>query len=189
MHLQLSFSAEEPEDASPQKYRWELLFETIEIGPASLCSFMLWRYAGELDAPSNSGHVCLHRPFRSNSNANRPTQVNNSSVFGHIFEHIRHPAPKLVLLSALGFGCCVSSFVYRRQGEDPFQVLVFALVVGTAATVAYGAGASPDLLLLGYMPFATCASMIISVVSHAVLRRARCQEGIMLESQEKVQLL
>lgn len=190
MHLQSSFPVEGPEAASPRKYRWEGVLEIVETGPASLCSLVLWRYAGELDEPYNPGHVCSPPAIGCDSqHTNRPAQVDDSSVFGHVLAHFHHPAPKLVLVSALGFGCCVSSFVYRRQGEDPFQVLVFALVVGTVATVAYGAGASSDLLLLGYMPFATCASMVLSlVIGHAMRRRARCQEGLRVECPEKLQL-
>jgi hypothetical protein len=131
----------------------------------------------------------LHRSTYPMPHADRPIQVNDSNVIGHVLAHIHHPAPKLVLVAALGFGCCVSSFVYRRQGEDPFQVLVFALIVGTAATVAYGAGASSDMMLLGYMPFAACAAMSISVFGHAMFRRARSQGASRLESQEKLQLL
>jgi len=190
MNSQLLFSFEQPEERSPQKYRWERVLEIAEIGPASLCSLILWRYAGELDAPSNSGHVCFCPSSTVRFTAlTRPVQINDGSILGHVLAHVHHPAPKLVLVSALGFGCCVSSFVYRRQGEDPFQVLVFALIVGTVATVAYGTGAGPDVLLLGFMPFATCAAMIISVLGHAMFRRRRSHEGSRVECQEKSQLL
>lgn len=134
---------------------------------------MLWQYAGEIEAASDFGYV------------------NDSQVAGHVFAHfLRRPTPKVVLISALGFGCCVSSFGYRRRREDPFQVVVFALLVGTVATVAYGLGESPSMLLLGYMPFATCAAMIFSICGHAIFRRTRSEQGTEIESQEKkLQLL
>ncbi|OIW34525.1 hypothetical protein CONLIGDRAFT_709848 [Coniochaeta ligniaria NRRL 30616] len=166
------FSSKRPEEASPQKYRWERVLKIAEIGPASLCSLILWQYAGRLDAPPDSGYI------------------NDSQVAGPVFiDFFRYPAPKLVLISALGFGCCVSSFGYRRQREDPFQAVVFALVVGTVATVAYGLGESPNMMLLGYMPFATCAAMIFSLCGHAIVRWTRPEKGNKIENQEKLQLL
>ena len=190
MNSQLLFSFEQPEELSLQKYRWERVLEIAEIGPASLCSLILWRYAGQLDAPSISRHVCSLPVHDSKiRRADRPVQINDGDILGHVLAHIHHPPPKLVLASALGFGCCVSSFVYRRQGQDPFQVLVFALVVGTVATVAYGTGASPDVLLLGFMPLATCAAMVISVLGHAMLRRRISYQGSRVDFQEKSQLL
>ena len=125
------------------------------------------------------------------SYAHTPAQVNDSPVTGPIsLDFIRHPAPRLVLVSALGFGCCVSSFGYRRQREDPLQVVVFALLVGTVAIVAYGIGASSAMTLLGYMPLATCAAMVFSILGHALFRRSRTQKLSESEGcQEKLQLL
>jgi hypothetical protein len=135
--------------------------------------------------------ICLSCTSRATfvPQADKPIQVNDSHVAGPVLSMLHHPAPRLVLISALGFGCCVSSFAYRRQKDDPFQVVVFALLVGTVATVAYGVGASSNLILLGYMPFATCAAMILSLCVHTVFRWSRSQEGGTIESQEKLQLL
>ncbi|KAH8905147.1 hypothetical protein BR93DRAFT_767535 [Coniochaeta sp. PMI_546] len=172
MNSQFSFPFKPPEQASPQKYRWERVLEIVEIGPASLCSLILWQYAGQVETPPDSRYI------------------DHSQVTGHVFIDVpRHPAPKLVLISALGFGCCVSSFGYRRQRENPFQVVVFALFVGTVATVAYGLGESPDMILLGYLPFATCAAMVSSIGGHAMFRWTRSEKRSKIECQEKPQLL
>lgn len=117
-------------------------------------------------------------------------QVNDNQVTSFDYPNfLHHVAPKLVLVSALGFGCCVSSFGYRRQREDPLQVVVFTLLVGTVATVAYGVGARSNMILLGYMPLATCVAMILSMCGHAIFRLTRCQKGVEVECQEKHQLL
>jgi hypothetical protein len=79
--------------------------------------------------------------------------------------------------------------VYRRQREDQFQVVVFALLVGTVATVAYGIGESQNIILLGFMPFATCVAMIFSICGHAMFRWTRSEKGMKIESQKKIQLL
>ncbi|KAB5551389.1 hypothetical protein GE09DRAFT_171121 [Coniochaeta sp. 2T2.1] len=172
MNSQKSFFPERPEQASPLKHRWNRALEMVEVGPAGLCSLILWNHARELEDPSATG------------------RVNSSRAAGLVpSDFILHPAPKLVLISALGFGCCVSSFVYRRQKEDQFQVVVFALLVGTVATVEYGVGGSSNMILLGYMPFATCAAMVISACCHAILRDRRFQKGSEAESLEKVRLL
>jgi hypothetical protein len=113
--------------------------------------------------------------------------IEDQNIIEHVLTHIQHPAPKLILISALGFGCCVSSFLYRRQRDDPCQVLLIALVVGTVATVAYGVGASPDMMLLGLMPSATCAAMIVSRLAHDMFRTARVRDEASIEAQEKRQ--
>ena len=115
-------------------------------------------------------------------------QVNDNQVADlDLLGLLIHPSPRLVLVSALGFGCCVSSFVYRRQKEDQLQIVVFALVVGTVATVEYGLGGSSNMILLGNVPFATCAAMVISACCHAILRCRRVHSEV--ESKEKPQLL
>lgn len=163
--------------------------EITQMTLASLCSLILWQYAAKVNAPSNFGHVCVAPVDRSNFVADTPKQVKDCNVIGHILALVPPPAPKLVLLSALGFGCCVSSFVYRRQGEDPSQIIVIALVAGTVTTMAWGAKACPDRMVLGYMPLATCAAMITSMVGHAMFRWVRSQQGTRVETQEKLQLV
>jgi hypothetical protein len=67
--------------------------------------------------------------------------------------------------------------------------MVFALVVGAVVTMAYGCGISSDRILLGLMPFATCAAMVISALGHAMFRWTRPEEGNRVQCQEKIQLL
>ena len=76
-----------------------------------------------------------------------------------------------MLLACLVLGFSISSFVYRRQPYDPFQVLVFLLLLAVAVTAGLGAGASGPLILLGYAPWAMCAAMVISYAVHGLWRR------------------
>lgn len=99
------------------------------------------------------------------------------------------PVARLVLISALGFGCCVSSFVYRRQKEDRFQAIVFVVLIAAVAAVGYAVEASPNMILLGYMPFATCAAMILSISGHSALRWLRSGDEFVPDDDEKLQLL
>jgi hypothetical protein len=75
-----------------------------------------------------------------------------------------------MLFSCLVFGCCVSSFTHRRQSEDPFQFVVYLVLLGCAAMVGYGVRAHIHLILLGYLPWATCAAMAISISGHSAYR-------------------
>ncbi|AEO70308.1 uncharacterized protein THITE_2121561 [Thermothielavioides terrestris NRRL 8126] len=99
------------------------------------------------------------------------------------------PSPGLMLFSCLVFGCCVSSFSHRRQNQDPFQFLIYIVLLGAAGAAGYGARAHAHLILLGYLPFATCAAMIISILGHAIYRRLKHAEAPRQEDEEKARLL
>ncbi len=93
-----------------------------------------------------------------------------------------------MLGSCLTFGCCVSSFVYRRQQKDPCQAVVFIVVFACVGVVGYGIGASANMIMLGYMPAATCASMILSISGHELARCWRSSRGYG-DDEEKSELL
>jgi len=94
-----------------------------------------------------------------------------------------------MLFSCLIFGCCVSSFTYRRQSQDPLQVFVFVLLLGGAALIGYGARASVHLVLLGYLPWATCAAMTVSISSHSLYRALKPAVAMCRTDEEKARLL
>jgi len=77
------------------------------------------------------------------------------------------PSPELLLVSCLVLGCSVSSFLHRRQAEDQYQLLVFILCIACAVFLAWGAPA--DIILLRYIPWATCAAMLISYFGHSLV--------------------
>lgn len=93
-----------------------------------------------------------------------------------------------MLFSCLVFGCCVSSFSHRRQSQDPFQFVVYLVVIGSASLVGYGVRANVYLVLLGYLPWATCTAMAISIAGHGLYRRLRVGSGNTQGDEEKVRL-
>ena len=94
-----------------------------------------------------------------------------------------------MLFSCVVFGCCVSSFTHRRQSQDPFQFVIYFLLLGGAAVVGYGLRAHAHLILLGYLPWATCAAMAISISGHCVYRRLVPDVGAVQGDEEKARLL
>ena len=97
-----------------------------------------------------------------------------------------------MLVSCLALGCSVSSFVYRRQDRDPAQAIVFLVFVTWAVALGCGVGVSANLIMLGFMPWALCAAMPVSVTVHFLhvhlkTRRQRAAEQNM--GDEKMGLL
>ena len=72
-------------------------------------------------------------------------------------------SPGLVLASCLILGVSVSSFVYRRQDKDPQQAAIFLFTIVVAIMLGYTTGASANLILLGWLPWAANAAMAISM--------------------------
>jgi len=87
-----------------------------------------------------------------------------------VIPFIKRPSPELMLVSCLVLGLSVSSFAYRRQEHDPFQVIVLLFLLAGAVAVGIAAGATVNLILLGYVPWAICAAMMISYAGHSHLR-------------------
>lgn len=100
-----------------------------------------------------------------------------------------HPTPELMLCSCLIFGCCVSSFVHRRQGQDPLQFAVYAAFLAGAITAGFGFGASTNLILLGYLPWAMCIAMAVSLFGHSLYRWQRPGSVQRSGDEEKARLL
>ncbi|KAL2165244.1 hypothetical protein VTH06DRAFT_540 [Thermothelomyces fergusii] len=139
------------------------LSEAFEIPLCSLCSLVMWTYTVQ------------------------NVSVENGDAAGPPFFH---PSPGLMLSSCLVFGCCVSSFTYRRQDQDPLQLLVYLVILGCAALIGYAAGAHPYLILLGYLPWATCTAMAISISSHGAYRYLKSKDSTGWgKDEEKVSLL
>ncbi|KAK3328890.1 hypothetical protein B0H66DRAFT_5352 [Apodospora peruviana] len=164
---------EEPSGRSSGLFKevWSWLSETVEIGLGTLCGGVTWRFMLETES----------------------TQEGNSDHGQHIEESysdnfILHPPPGLMLFSCLVFGCCVSSFVHRRQDKDPFQFLVYIVLLATVVIIGHGTRASANMILLGYLPWTMCAAMAISISGHGLyrLQRPGVRSGF---GDEKMQLL
>lgn len=85
-------------------------------------------------------------------------------------------SPGLVLACCLILGVSVSSFIYRRQDEDPDQAVIFLFMIIVAIVLGYATGASLNLIVLGWVPWAVDAAMVISVCNVHLA-------GILLERQ------
>ncbi|KAK4129525.1 hypothetical protein N657DRAFT_640175 [Parathielavia appendiculata] len=94
-----------------------------------------------------------------------------------------------MLFSCLLFGCCVSSFALGRHSRDPFQSLVFLVLIGGAALAGYAVQEDVHLILLGYLPWATCAAMAISISCHSLYRRLRSNGATKQGDEQKAKLL
>ncbi|KAK0729070.1 hypothetical protein B0T21DRAFT_291863 [Apiosordaria backusii] len=147
---------------------WPWAVDTVEICLGVLCSVVTWEYTVQND---------LNRGY-SRQHANEP----------NIDDFLFHPSPGLMLFSCLVFGCSVSSFTQRRQSKDPLQLFVYVILLGGAALAGYGRQESTHLILLGYLPWATCAAMTLSISGHSLYRLLKTGSGA-AKDEEKAQLL
>jgi len=76
-----------------------------------------------------------------------------------------------MLAASLLFGCSISSFLYRRQQRDTFQKPIFILTVTLAVLASLSVGITPNLVMLGVIPWALCLAMVVSVSVHWIVRR------------------
>ncbi|KAK3300295.1 uncharacterized protein B0H64DRAFT_11769 [Chaetomium fimeti] len=143
-------SHKSPGMANPVPIRRRRLLEILEIIISSLCSMVTWEYTTQNEIAENPDE------------GPRSGDTTSALVF--------HPSPGLMLLSCLVFGCCVSSFAHRRQSQDPFQFVVYLVLLSCAAAIGYAARAHVYLILLGYLPWATCVAMVISISGPGVYR-------------------
>ncbi|KAK4105814.1 hypothetical protein N658DRAFT_441392 [Parathielavia hyrcaniae] len=144
----------------------------LEIAIGSLCSVVMWEYTAQAEVSTRDEGV--------------PGQHGVGELVG-VFD--LRPSPALMLFSCLLFGCCVSSFVLRRQSRDPFQFLVFVVLLGGTALAGYAVREDVHLILLGYLPWATCTAMAISIVGHSLYRRLRSKGATEQRDEEKTRLL
>ncbi|KAK4673172.1 hypothetical protein QC763_109480 [Podospora pseudopauciseta] len=155
---------------------WPWAIDTVEICLGTLCSVVTWEYTVQNDI--NRGYSRIDRGQQQH--ADQPTTTTDGFLF--------HPSPGLMLFSCLVFGCVVSSFTQRRQSQDPLQLFVYTTLLGAAALVGYARRESAHLILLGYLPSATCAAMTLSISGHSLYRLLKTGSGA-TKDEEKAQLL
>lgn len=73
--------------------------------------------------------------------------------------------------ACLVLGCSVSSFLYRHQQDDPYQPLVLTVAIAGSVAMGHLVGASLNMIILGFVPWAACVAMVLSACGHALLRR------------------
>lgn len=94
------------------------------------------------------------------------------------------PSSGVMFISCLVLGFCVSSFLYRHQKDDQYQALVFTSAIAGSVLAGQIAGAGMNLILLGFVPWALCTAMFLSVCGHAVLRwvdTQHCAENVAVD--------
>jgi len=165
-------SLNKSEGVHPPAGFWDWASESLEIGIGTLCSLVTWQYTVQNDLARGIAYSNGHR-------------VAPGDTHNFLF----HPSAGLMLASCLIFGCCVSSFIHRRQDKDPFQFVFYLVLLAVAASVGYGFHASVHLILLGYLPWATCAAMALSISAHSLHRRIGADGGTGWRDEEKAQLL
>lgn len=99
-----------------------------------------------------------------------------------------YPSPELMLCSCLIFGCCVSSFAHRRQGQDVLQFPIYAAALAGGVAMGYVFNASTNLILLGYLPWAMCMAMAVSLFGHSLFRSMRFSSVRQSVDEEKARL-
>lgn len=106
------------------------------------------------------------------------------------FSLILDPSPGLMLGSCLVLGCSISSFLYRQQVTDKYQTQIMVISISVACVVGYVAGISANLVMLGLIPWALCAAMLLSTCVHWYIGRY-CHRNVHVdyEPNEKERLL
>ncbi|KAK3398058.1 hypothetical protein B0T20DRAFT_239730 [Sordaria brevicollis] len=137
-----------------QTATWSWKSDIVEICLGALCSAVIWRYTSRND----------HKSVRKGFLLVDPDEGNGKGV-------LVSPSDGLMLWSCLVYGCCVSSFIHRRQDKDPFQLFVYLIFATCAGISGYAVGASANLMLLGYLPWALCIAMAASLLGHSLYRR------------------
>ncbi|KAK0617956.1 hypothetical protein B0T17DRAFT_459099, partial [Bombardia bombarda] len=137
--------------------------EVFEIVLASICSIVTWHYTAQ--------HESRSRYDASKSSEQRViAEGKRDDVF-------LHPSAGLMLASCIIIGCCVSSFVHRRQDKDQLQPLVIFVLLASAVALGSASRESANMVLLGYIPPATCVAMVVSILAHSFYRRWRPSIG------------
>jgi hypothetical protein len=177
---------------SPPPGDGHLVAEVSQILMCVLCSMVIWMFT--LQNRPQSANLPVRLRTLSVPQHMSPNLVMNPKVFhwpsvqqGAEVDDpaFFRPPPGLMLFSCLVFGYCVSSFAHRRHRRDPLQPMVYFIILATVAVVGYGVTADAHLVLLGYLPWATCAAMVISMVGHSLYRRLRPVDREMCDEEKR----
>jgi len=90
---------------------------------------------------------------------------------------VMNPGPAMMLGACLTFGCCISSYSFRRQELDRYQTIFFVLAICVACTSGAFSGSNPNLIMLGYIPWGLCVAMVTSAFSHWLIRKCGVKTG------------
>lgn len=110
---------------------------------------------------------------------------------GRPLEHLHlDPSAGVMFGCCLVLGCSVSSFLYRHGQDDPCQAFLFVFNVMGSIAVGKLAGASFNMILLGYIPWAVCIAMFCILCGHVLARWIKARaDAAAVEVGEKTTLL
>ncbi|KAI8954864.1 hypothetical protein F4801DRAFT_454078 [Xylaria longipes] len=124
----------------------------VEIIPAATFSLVATCYAVQKEVPVSS------------TNNVHSVVVGISSLLPSI-------SHGLLLVSCLGFGCCVSLYRYRTWEREPYQGIIFLVWIAWVGLVGLGVGREIDTVLVAMVPWALIAAMLTSYFGHASAQR------------------
>ncbi|ROW14775.1 hypothetical protein VPNG_03798 [Cytospora leucostoma] len=127
----------------------------IELIPAVACSFVTTWYTADSER---------------NTETSSSTSAQAAFSGSHIGALHVHPSPGIMFTSCLVLGCSVSGYLYRHQKDDPHQSRVFAFAMIGSVILGYLVGATLNMVMLGFLPWAACVAMLLSTCGHALLR-------------------
>ncbi|CAG8959067.1 hypothetical protein HYFRA_00012848 [Hymenoscyphus fraxineus] len=106
----------------------------------------------------------LHNELHIDTTGNLGTQVR---AFGSgYFTFILDPPPAVLLGACIIEGCAISSFAYRRQATDKYQVPIFLLAISGATIIGIAFNIDANIIMLAVIPWSICFAMITSCIGH-----------------------
>lgn len=182
MYAQSCHPRKRTEEAPGWKIVASGLLEGVELLIGGLCCVVTTSYTMRVEQNGDShvgqvSHKLSKSPLFPVSKliADRiylqmPVQIGSDNLVQRMTFLITNPGPETVLGSCLAMGCCLSLYAHQRQERDRYQSVVFLVLVTWAVMLGKRLGASPNMVALGYVPWALCVAMLLSYVGHALAR-------------------
>jgi len=164
-HVIYGFS-DEPSSMPPNRQPGRALIALWEIFPAAASAVITTCYAVQHE---NAINLQQHGELADTDFSAIPCSISSSWAM--------NPGPGMMLGACLTFGCSISSFSYRRQELDRYQTIFFVVAICVACTSGAISGSNPNLIMLGYIPWALCVAIIASALSHWVMRQCGIKTG------------
>ena len=142
------------------------LVDMFEVLPASSSAWIMSTYMSQLRPGTRPPDaVCLRTNYHAIEANSRLSQLQHYIAD---LDFLIQPSQWLALAACLVFGCSAASFLHRRKTRDFNQPYIFAICVSVGAVVGQFSGASADYIMLVYVSWAVCVSMLASVVCLAI---------------------
>ncbi len=168
----------------PKRSPSRALFALWEIVPAAASAVITTCYAVQHENAANVGDCKSLTPFSLCLTDFRLKQHGDPADAGFLTIPYTagsiwtvNPGPGTMLGACLTFGCSISSFSYRRQERDRYQTVFFVVAICVACASGAISGHDPNLIMLGYIPWALCLAILTSAFFHWMLRQCGMKTG------------